>query len=266
MSGVKAAGLDYGRMRLWGSLSFIAASIGGGWVVERLGPGVRRLAGRRRRRADGCGRARARAADRARPAQGRDQPAAPRPCRRARACCARASSSSSCWRAAPCRPRTPCSTPSARCTGARWACPPEWCGALWAISIVARDRAVRLLAARWCARIGAVAADRARARAAAVVRWSGHGLRSAAGAAGAAAGAARAHVRRDASRRHPFHRPRGAGGAGRHGAGALRLRHRRHRHGRRHAARRAALRRLSAAAPIGRWRRLARSGSSRASC
>ncbi|KAB2911933.1 MAG: MFS transporter [Hyphomicrobiaceae bacterium] len=37
MSGVKAAGLDYGRMRLWGSLSFIAASIGGGWVVERLG-------------------------------------------------------------------------------------------------------------------------------------------------------------------------------------------------------------------------------------
>jgi PPP family 3-phenylpropionic acid transporter len=37
MSGVKAAGLDYGRMRLWGSLSFIAASFVGGWVVERLG-------------------------------------------------------------------------------------------------------------------------------------------------------------------------------------------------------------------------------------
>jgi len=37
MSGVKAAGLDYGRMRLWGSLSFIAASLAGGWVVERLG-------------------------------------------------------------------------------------------------------------------------------------------------------------------------------------------------------------------------------------
>ena len=32
MSGVKAAGLDYGRMRLWGSLSFIAASLCGGWV------------------------------------------------------------------------------------------------------------------------------------------------------------------------------------------------------------------------------------------
>jgi PPP family 3-phenylpropionic acid transporter len=37
MSGVKAAGLDYGRMRLWGSLSFIVASLVGGWVVQRLG-------------------------------------------------------------------------------------------------------------------------------------------------------------------------------------------------------------------------------------
>ena len=42
---MKAAGLDYGRMRLWGSLSFIAASICGGWVVERLGAGVGHLAG-----------------------------------------------------------------------------------------------------------------------------------------------------------------------------------------------------------------------------
>lgn len=39
MSGVKAAGLDYGRMRVWGSLSFIAASLVGGWVVESLGAG-----------------------------------------------------------------------------------------------------------------------------------------------------------------------------------------------------------------------------------
>jgi PPP family 3-phenylpropionic acid transporter len=38
MGGVRAAGLDYGRMRLWGSLSFIAASFSGGWVLERLGP------------------------------------------------------------------------------------------------------------------------------------------------------------------------------------------------------------------------------------
>jgi len=37
LSGVKAAGLDYGRMRLWGSLSFIAASLGGGWVLGHLG-------------------------------------------------------------------------------------------------------------------------------------------------------------------------------------------------------------------------------------
>jgi PPP family 3-phenylpropionic acid transporter len=37
MGGVKAAGLDYGRMRLWGSLSFIAASLCGGWALDRLG-------------------------------------------------------------------------------------------------------------------------------------------------------------------------------------------------------------------------------------
>jgi PPP family 3-phenylpropionic acid transporter len=40
MTGVKAAGLDYGRMRLWGSLSFILASIGGGWLLEPLGAGA----------------------------------------------------------------------------------------------------------------------------------------------------------------------------------------------------------------------------------
>jgi MFS transporter, PPP family, 3-phenylpropionic acid transporter len=40
MTGVRAAGLDYGRMRLWGSLSFIAASFCGGWLVERLGAGA----------------------------------------------------------------------------------------------------------------------------------------------------------------------------------------------------------------------------------
>ena len=37
MRAVKTAGLDYGRMRLWGSLSFIAASFVGGWAVARLG-------------------------------------------------------------------------------------------------------------------------------------------------------------------------------------------------------------------------------------
>jgi PPP family 3-phenylpropionic acid transporter len=37
MGGVRGAGLDYGRMRLWGSLSFIAASFAGGAAVHRLG-------------------------------------------------------------------------------------------------------------------------------------------------------------------------------------------------------------------------------------
>src|SRR5262245_30695403 len=40
VAGVKAAGLDYGRMRLWGSLSFVAASFGGGLLLERLGAGA----------------------------------------------------------------------------------------------------------------------------------------------------------------------------------------------------------------------------------
>ena len=38
MRGVTRSGLDYGRMRLWGSLSFIAATFCGGLVVERFGP------------------------------------------------------------------------------------------------------------------------------------------------------------------------------------------------------------------------------------
>ncbi len=38
MSGVRRAGLDYGRMRLWGSLTFIATSFIGGHLVDRLGP------------------------------------------------------------------------------------------------------------------------------------------------------------------------------------------------------------------------------------
>jgi PPP family 3-phenylpropionic acid transporter len=38
VAGVRRAGFDYGRMRLWGSLSFIAASFIGGVLVGRLGP------------------------------------------------------------------------------------------------------------------------------------------------------------------------------------------------------------------------------------
>lgn len=40
VSGVRRAGLDYGRMRLWGSLSFIAASFIGGALVSRFGTEV----------------------------------------------------------------------------------------------------------------------------------------------------------------------------------------------------------------------------------
>jgi PPP family 3-phenylpropionic acid transporter len=37
MSGVKALGLDYGRMRLWGSLTFIGAGFAGATVLDSLG-------------------------------------------------------------------------------------------------------------------------------------------------------------------------------------------------------------------------------------
>lgn len=37
MAGVRRHGLDYGRMRLWGSLTFIAASFAAGFAVQRAG-------------------------------------------------------------------------------------------------------------------------------------------------------------------------------------------------------------------------------------
>jgi PPP family 3-phenylpropionic acid transporter len=37
VSGIRKSGLDYGRVRLWGSLSFIVASLGAGVVIERIG-------------------------------------------------------------------------------------------------------------------------------------------------------------------------------------------------------------------------------------
>jgi PPP family 3-phenylpropionic acid transporter len=40
VSGIRTSGLDYGRVRLWGSMSFIVASLGGGVVIEIAGPGA----------------------------------------------------------------------------------------------------------------------------------------------------------------------------------------------------------------------------------
>lgn len=37
VSGVRHAGLDYGRMRLWGSLTFVVASFAGGFAIARWG-------------------------------------------------------------------------------------------------------------------------------------------------------------------------------------------------------------------------------------
>lgn len=40
VAGVRSAGLDYGRMRLWGSLTFVAASFAGGLAVASYGGGA----------------------------------------------------------------------------------------------------------------------------------------------------------------------------------------------------------------------------------
>jgi PPP family 3-phenylpropionic acid transporter len=40
ISGIRKSGLDYGRVRLWGSLSFIAASLGAGGVIQVWGAGA----------------------------------------------------------------------------------------------------------------------------------------------------------------------------------------------------------------------------------
>jgi PPP family 3-phenylpropionic acid transporter len=40
VAGVRAHGLDYGRMRLWGSVTFVAAGFAAGWLIDHTGPGA----------------------------------------------------------------------------------------------------------------------------------------------------------------------------------------------------------------------------------
>ncbi len=40
VAGVRAHALDYGRMRLWGSITFVAAGFAGGWLIDHVGPGA----------------------------------------------------------------------------------------------------------------------------------------------------------------------------------------------------------------------------------
>ena len=240
MSGVKAAGLDYGRMRLWGSLSFIAASLVGGWVVERLGAGsaiwlVVAGGGAHHR-----GGARPGAADRARAAEGGDQPAAA--CRSPSAVGLLRSRTFLIFLVAAGLVQAAHAVFYTFGT-LHWrdlGLSTGWSGALWAISIVA-EVALFAYSAAVVRRIGPVQLI-ALGAGAAVVRWLAmgfdpplallvplqvlHALTFGATHLGAIHFIGRA----------------GASSAGRHGTGALRLRHRRHRHGRRHAARRAALR------------------------
>ena len=219
LSGVKVAGLDYGRMRLWGSLSFIAATLCGGWVVGHYGAasaiwlvvagGVLTTA---------CG-ARACPADRARAAEGGDHAAA----------AALGRSTGPAALAAVSRLLAgggrdaggACDVLHLRhaALGQRKALSADWSGALWAIGVIAEIAAFQLLGAASAARSGG-RADRALRGAAAVVRWLAMGFDPPLAWLAAAAGAARADIRRGAYRRHPLH---GAGRAG--GARAARRRH-----------------------------------------
>lgn len=38
IAGVRTHGLDYGRMRLWGSLTFVGIGFAGGWLIDHVGP------------------------------------------------------------------------------------------------------------------------------------------------------------------------------------------------------------------------------------
>jgi PPP family 3-phenylpropionic acid transporter len=40
VAGVRAHGVDYGRMRLWGSITFVTAGFVGGWVIDHAGAGA----------------------------------------------------------------------------------------------------------------------------------------------------------------------------------------------------------------------------------
>ena len=40
VTGIRTGALDYGRVRLWGSLSFIVASLGSGLIIGKIGPEV----------------------------------------------------------------------------------------------------------------------------------------------------------------------------------------------------------------------------------
>ena len=205
LSGVKAAGLDYGRMRLWGSLSFIAATVCGGWVVGYYGAAsaiwlvvaggaLTTLAAHALAQPIGLGR----------------------------------------LKTATTAPRLHFSEALALlrsrlflifllATGTtqaahamfytfgtlHWASQglsADWSGALWAIGVIA-EILLFSFSATLMRRVGSGAADRGRSgRGGSPL--AGHGVRSAAGVARGAAGAARAHVRRRTYRGNALHRRR----------------------------------------------------------
>ena len=206
VGGVRTQGLDYGRMRLWGSITFIIANFVGGVAIEAWGGSFALWM-------IGCAAVATIAAAHA----------LPPPPVTARAAAAQRPS----WRTS-----SPARLLQSRlfilfliaigCThGAHatfytfgalhWQAqglPAAWVGALWAIGVLA-EVVLFALSAPVVRRFGPAQLIVAGAGAS-VVRWGVMALRSAARRAHPAAGAARPDLRRGASRRHPVHHPRGA--------------------------------------------------------
>ena len=147
-------GLDYGRMRLWGSITFIVANFVGGVAIEALGGGFAHMADRRSPCLLTIGAAHAlpapprgayAAVDRAARAQ-------LAPCRSPGAAArARACSSCSWWRSAARTARTPRSTRFGALHWQSQGLPAAWVGALWAIGVFAEVVLFAFSAPRWSA-------------------------------------------------------------------------------------------------------------------
>ncbi len=227
MTGVRQAGADYGRMRLWGSLSFIAASFLSGVLVTRHGAGIVAgvlIAG---------GLATVVAAH-----------LLPRPVALSDGRTGVAIGDIVAML------RNPRFVGFLAAVGLiqsahavfytfgvlHWRAQglsESWAGVLWAIGVIA-EIGLFAFSGAVMRRMGALGLILAGGLAS-VVRWVAMGF-DPAGGTGLPAGPAWPHLWRDASRCRAFHEPPCAAGTGRHGASTLRQCHGRHRDGARHAA------------------------------
>ena len=221
-------------------------------AARAAGRGRGHLAGGRRCRAHRCRRARPAAPDRARPAEGGDQPAAPAGWRMRWACCGRACSCCSCWRPALVQGAHGMFYTFGVLHWRAQGLDTAWSGMLWGVAIVC-EVVLFAYSAAVLRRVGPVQLIMLGCGAA-VVRWLLMGFDPPLALLVLLQISHSLTYSGLAHRRDPLHEPRGAGPAGRHGAGALCVGDRRHRPRRGHADRRTAVCELRRDAPTGRWR------------